>query len=98
MNIDLEKYRVASGKKFKISKYKTNASSKRPDDTILQGQSDKYRQAIIDLQYRLYAENRQSLLIVLQGMDSAGKDSLIRHIMAGVNPEGLQVNLVKSCG
>ena len=40
-----------------------------------------------DLGYRLYAENRRSLLLVLQGMDTAGKDGTIRHVMRGFNPQ-----------
>lgn len=48
-----------------------------------------------DLSYRLYAENRRSLLIVLQGMDTAGKDGTIRHVMRGVNPQMCQVTSFK---
>ncbi|MBS0245659.1 MAG: polyphosphate kinase 2 family protein [Proteobacteria bacterium] len=44
-----------------------------------------------DLQEKLYAENRWSVLVVLQAMDAAGKDSLIEHVMSGVNPQGVQV-------
>ena len=47
--------------------------------------------ALSELQQRLYAEQRQSLLIVFQGMDAAGKDSTIRHVTSGVNPQGFQV-------
>ena len=44
-----------------------------------------------ELQYTLYAEDRRSLLVVLQGMDSAGKDGAIRHVMSGMNPQGCKV-------
>jgi len=44
-----------------------------------------------DLQEKLYADNRWSVLVVLQAMDAAGKDSLIEHVMSGVNPQGVQV-------
>ncbi len=47
------------------------------------------------LQYLLYAENRRSLLIVLQGMDAAGKDGAIRSVMRGVNPQGTRVTSFK---
>ena len=46
---------------------------------------------IDELQYRLYSEARQSLLIVLQGMDSAGKDGLIRNVLTIFNPQGCKV-------
>jgi len=48
-----------------------------------------------DLQYRLYAENRRALLIVLQAMDAGGKDGTIRHVMSGVNPQGCKVTSFK---
>lgn len=47
------------------------------------------------LQERLYAENKQSLLIILQAMDAAGKDSTIRKVFEGVNPQGVQVSSFK---
>jgi PPK2 family polyphosphate:nucleotide phosphotransferase len=48
-----------------------------------------------DLAYRLYAENRRSLLLVLQGMDSAGKDGTIRTVMTGINPQSCQITPFK---
>ena len=50
---------------------------------------------LAELQERLYADNRWSVLIVLQAMDAAGKDSLIKHVMSGVNPQGVQVHSFK---
>ncbi|HEY6256336.1 MAG TPA: polyphosphate kinase 2 family protein [Xanthobacteraceae bacterium] len=50
---------------------------------------------LADLQARLYAEDRWSLLIVLQGMDAAGKDSVVAHVMSGVNPQGCEVHSFK---
>jgi PPK2 family polyphosphate:nucleotide phosphotransferase len=46
---------------------------------------------LAELQERLYADNRWSVLIVLQAMDAAGKDGLIKHVMSGINPQGVQV-------
>jgi PPK2 family polyphosphate:nucleotide phosphotransferase len=48
-----------------------------------------------DLQQRLYAGDRWSLLIVLQAMDAAGKDSIIKHVMSGINPQGCAVHSFK---
>ena len=48
-----------------------------------------------DLGYRLYAENRRSLLLVLQGMDTSGKDGTIRHVMRGFNPQSCQITSFK---
>lgn len=49
------------------------------------------RQRLEELQGRLYAENKASLLIVLQAMDTAGKDGIIKHVFSGINPQGCQV-------
>jgi PPK2 family polyphosphate:nucleotide phosphotransferase len=48
-----------------------------------------------ELQEKLYANNKWSVLIVLQAMDAAGKDSLIKHVMSGLNPQGVQVSSFK---
>jgi PPK2 family polyphosphate:nucleotide phosphotransferase len=48
-----------------------------------------------ELQEKLYASDRWSVLLVLQGMDAAGKDSLIKHVMSGVNPQGVEVHAFK---
>jgi PPK2 family polyphosphate:nucleotide phosphotransferase len=47
------------------------------------------------LQYLLYAEGRRAVLVVLQGIDAAGKDGTIRHVMSGLNPQGVQVTSFK---
>src|ERR1035438_10275228 len=47
------------------------------------------------LQYLLYAEARRSLLVVLQGIDAAGKDGTIQHVMSGLNPQGVRVTSFK---
>jgi len=49
-----------------------------------------------DLQYRLYAENTRSLLVVLQGMDTSGKDGTVRHVMSGLDPTGCRVTCFKT--
>jgi PPK2 family polyphosphate:nucleotide phosphotransferase len=51
----------------------------------------RQRKRIIGLQQRLWAESRQSLLVVLQAMDSGGKDSTVRRVFRGVNPQGVRV-------
>jgi PPK2 family polyphosphate:nucleotide phosphotransferase len=48
-----------------------------------------------DLAYRLYAENRRAVLVVLQGMDTSGKDGTIRTVMTGVNPQSFQIATFK---
>lgn len=93
--IDWHKYRIDKGHGFKLSKIK-------PSDKIKEynkGTSDLLLAtclAKIDkLQIKLYAEDRQSLLIILQGMDSSGKDGTIKHIMQDLNPQGVLVHSFK---
>jgi PPK2 family polyphosphate:nucleotide phosphotransferase len=51
-----------------------------------------------ELQERFYADGRWSVLIVLQAMDAAGKDSIIKHVMSGINPQGCEVHSFKQPG
>lgn len=57
--------------------------------------TEKIAKKIRDLQLRLYAEGQQSLLIVLQGLDAAGKDGTIKHVLSMVNPQGCDVTSFK---
>ena len=50
---------------------------------------------LVGLQEKLYADDRWSVLIILQAMDAAGKDSVLEHVMSGVNPQGVQVHSFK---
>jgi PPK2 family polyphosphate:nucleotide phosphotransferase len=50
---------------------------------------------LADLQARLYAESKRALLVVLQGLDASGKDGTIKHVMSGVNPQGVEVTSFK---
>ena len=87
---------MAPGKKTKLGDID-------PDDTLglkNDERSQKMLQNLIarldDLQYLLYASKKYSLLIVLQGIDGAGKDGTIRHVMSGVNPQGCRVTSFKA--
>ena len=80
---------------FKLSKIDTGSDIKHADKKELQIKLQNNIEEIANLQNKLFAENRQSLLIILQGMDSAGKDGTIKHIMSGVNPQGVLVHSFK---
>jgi PPK2 family polyphosphate:nucleotide phosphotransferase len=56
----------------------------------------KHRATLFNLQERLYAEKKRSLLIVLQGMDTSGKDGTVTHVIGGVNPEGVWITTFKA--
>ena len=74
-----------------VSKSKTKIESFYTDDADYHAQLDRMRDEIADLQTILYAEKRQALLIIFQGMDTAGKDSAIKHVMSGLNPSSTTV-------
>lgn len=56
---------------------------------------DKILYNLADLHYKLYAENKRSVLVVLQGIDAAGKDGTIRHVMQGLNPQSCSIKSYK---
>lgn len=87
--------KTTSGKKFKLSNVSTLPGGKHVGKKELRKRLQDDIEEIAALQNKLFAENRQSLLIILQGMDSAGKDGTIRNIMSGVNPQGVIVTSFK---
>ena len=81
--------------KFSINKIPTQYTGKLTKEeglTILAQEKEKLR----ELQEKLYADGSQSLLVILQAMDAAGKDSLIEHVFGGVNPQGCSVTSFKT--
>ena len=56
----------------------------------------RHKAALFNLQERLFAEKKRSLLIVLQGMDTSGKDGTITHVIGGMNPEGVLITTFKA--
>jgi len=95
MKIRSKDFSVDPGEKAEISKRPTSVGpffkSKKEYKEILK----KHIKEMASLQGLLYAADRYSLLIILQGMDAAGKDGIIRHVMSGVNPQGCQVSSFK---
>jgi PPK2 family polyphosphate:nucleotide phosphotransferase len=91
MTIDSKDYRVPQDKKVNLGKWPTLVTpyynSQERYEEILHQQLEK----LSSLQNLHYAAHRYALLLVLQGMDGAGKDGVIRHVMSGVNPEGCEV-------
>jgi PPK2 family polyphosphate:nucleotide phosphotransferase len=93
--MDWKKCQVKPKKSLKLNKIDTRVDVKKSDKKELKARLESDILKISNLQNKLYAENRQSLLIILQGMDSAGKDGTIKHIMRGVNPQGVLVHSFK---
>ncbi|MEM8737233.1 MAG: polyphosphate kinase 2 family protein [Planctomycetota bacterium] len=93
--LDPSDYRVKPGKKTDVRDHATRYGG--PIDKHF-GQSafDALSSKLSHLQERLYAEGKRSLLVVLQAMDAAGKDSTVRHVFGPVNPDGCQVTSFKA--
>ncbi|MBN8534853.1 MAG: polyphosphate kinase 2 family protein [Rhizobiales bacterium] len=85
-------FRITKGKGFALSQHAPDdmggvTLTKDEGKTLLELGKERLR----DLQERLYASDTWSVLVILQAMDAAGKDSTIEHVMSGVNPQGCQV-------
>ena len=107
MSIDAEDLKVPAGKKVDLKDYdpgwlpkwakkqeeKESKKAVKEEGLVL---LEVNRQKLINMQGLLYASDTYSMLIILQGMDAAGKDSAISHVMSGVNPQGCQVASFKT--
>ncbi len=89
---------VAPGKKIRLRQFDADYTGGIKNKKRAAAELDGNIAVLADLGYRLYAENRRSLLLVLQGMDTAGKDGTIRHVMRGFNPQSCQVTSFKQPG
>jgi PPK2 family polyphosphate:nucleotide phosphotransferase len=88
----MKRYRVKSGTKVKLGKYDpADKSGFDGDKAAGLRRVAELNQRLEQLQELLYAEGKHRVLVVLQGMDAAGKDGCIRHVFDGVNPQGVQV-------
>lgn len=92
--VDLSRYtdpfKIDGSKEFHLRSHKTDERgglSKDDAKDLLTANNRRLR----DLQEKLYAHDRWSVLLIFQGMDAAGKDSAVEHVMSGVNPQGCQV-------
>ena len=91
-----KRFRIDRPKKFRLSKHDPAECcgltiDKKEAQAMLAGGIER----LAELQQRLYADDRWSVLIVLQAMDAAGKDSIIKHVMSGINPQGCEVHSFK---
>jgi PPK2 family polyphosphate:nucleotide phosphotransferase len=91
MNIDSRNYRVPPGKKVNLSKWPTIVAPYARSTKQYKQLLDRHMLKLSSLQQLHYASNRNALLLIFQGLDSAGKDGAIQHVMSGVNPEGCEV-------
>jgi PPK2 family polyphosphate:nucleotide phosphotransferase len=93
----VKRFRIDKADKFKLADYDPADScglSLDKDDAKAMLKEGVER--LSELQEKLYANNKWSVLVVFQAMDAAGKDGVIKHVMSGVNPQGVQVHSFKA--
>ncbi len=84
-------FRISAGRKFRLGKVDPGTTGGLKSREAAGAWLEKDIALLAGLQEKLYADDRWSVLIVLQAMDAAGKDGTIKHVMSGVNPQGVQV-------
>jgi PPK2 family polyphosphate:nucleotide phosphotransferase len=89
MNID--EFVVKKGKKIFLKNFSTNYTGKLKSKKEAVKKLAENKKKMAELQDKLYAHDEYSILIIFQAMDAAGKDSAIKHVMSGLNPQGTQV-------
>jgi len=87
---------VKPGTKVSLKKYDPGDTGQYASSEEAGGKLQKQLDELIKLQNLLHAESRRALLVILQGMDTSGKDGTISHVMSGLNPIGVQVKAFKA--
>jgi PPK2 family polyphosphate:nucleotide phosphotransferase len=91
-----KRFRVDRPDKFRLSKHDpAECCGLTVDKSEAKAMLAEGIERLDKLQQRLYADDRWSVLVVLQAMDAAGKDSIIKHVMSGINPQGCEVHSFK---
>ncbi len=91
-----EPFRITQGGSFRLKDSDPGETLRLKSKEHAQKLLEKGIARLRDLQEKLYAQERWALLLILQGMDAAGKDSTIEHVMSGVNPQACQVYSFKA--
>ena len=95
MKIESEEYRVLPETKVRLDKLPTKLKPVCKSKEDYRELLEKHVESLSTLQQLHYASNRYALLLIFQGIDAAGKDGAIRHVMSGVNPPGCEVSSFK---
>jgi PPK2 family polyphosphate:nucleotide phosphotransferase len=94
MTPEFARYRVEPGERVSLADHDPGDAGGYSRDDV-DGEMARLVARIADLQARLYAEEERSVLVVLQGIDAAGKDSTVAHVFRGTNPQGVRVYTFK---
>ena len=93
--IDIKQFKFDGKSKFRISKVDPGSTGKFKSKQEAEERLEKNILTMRDLQEKLYADATYSILIIIQAMDTAGKDGAIKHVMSGLNPQGTEVHSFK---
>lgn len=93
--MNIEKFLVPENSKLKLSEHDTDFTADYTDKKQAEKDLEQNVKKLSDLQEVLWADNRQALLIIFQAMDAAGKDGAVKHVMSGLNPQGVDVSSFK---
>src|SRR5258708_15025723 len=86
-----KKFLVEPGVKVRLGKIDPAFTDKQESDDTAKPEIQKHVERMAELQYLLYADGNQSLLVVLQALDAGGKDGVVRHVFSAMNPQGTWV-------
>ncbi len=86
-----KQFMVTPGSKVKLAKIDPSFTGHHKNRKQADAEIEKDRQHLADLQYLMYAEDKHSLLIVLQALDAGGKDGTVNHVLSAMNPQGCSV-------
>jgi len=89
-------FRIADGAHFRLKDFNPAETLGLKSKEQAQKALERGVERLAELQGKLYAQDRWAVLLILQAMDAAGKDSTIKHVMSGVNPQGCQVHAFKA--
>jgi len=93
--VNADRYRVRHGDRKSLARHETGDTGPFKDKEAAIAHLDKGLRRLGKRQALLYAQDRYALLLIFQGMDGAGKDHVIRHVMSGVSPQGTEVHSFK---
>jgi len=86
-----KKFKVDPNSKVKLDEIDAGYKGEHENKESANAELEKHVQRLRELQYLMYAENKRSLLIILQALDAAGKDGTINHVLSAMNPQGCRV-------